>query len=194
MESVGIMKDKANKKSEKEQETVDTEIPVETQPEVDLGEIIKNLENENADLRDKYLRAMAEFENFRKRQERILVEMIEQERNNVIGRLIDIADDVARATSAALESKCDPQIILDGINLISRRINELLKLEGIVSEDPTGKKFDPLEQEALGAMDVDSPELDGCVLQTLQPVYKRGGRLIRPARVFVGKLIQNENE
>ncbi len=154
--------------------------------EVKTDELIQKLQQEKSELEDKYLRLVAEFDNFRKRQERILAELIEQERNNVVGRLLDIADDVARAIESA-ESGADPRKVLEGIKIISQRISELLRLEGVSAEDPTGKKFDPLEQEAVGIVPVDSPEKDGVVLQAIHPTYKRAGRLVRPAKVFVGK-------
>ena len=149
-------------------------------------EIIEELKRENEELRDKYLRIVAEFDNFRKRQEKIFVEMLEQERNNVIGRLLDIADDVSRAVSAA-DDKIDPKQLLSGIKLIEQRIFELLKLEGVSAEDPTGKTFDPLEHEAVGVMETENEEEDNIVVKTISPTYKRGNRLVRPAKVFVGK-------
>ncbi len=173
--------------AEKSQETESQE------EEKTPDQIIEQLEQENEELRDKYLRIVAEFENFRKRQEKIFTEMLEQERNNVIGRLLDIADDVSRATSAA-EENFDPQQILSGIKLIEQRISELLRLENVTAEDPTGQIFDPLQHEAMGIIPVDSEEQDGVVVQIVSPTYKRGSRLIRPAKVFVGKYVKDEEE
>ncbi len=164
-----------------EQEVHETEKPA------DWQQIAEALEKRYDELWDKYLRLAAEFENYRKRQERIFSEMIEQERNNIIGRLLVIADDVSNAIDAGQSHSDKPEVILEGIKLIKNRIDELLRLEGISEDDPTGKMFDPLEQEAIAIAPVDSIEKDGVVVDCLCPTYRRCGKLVKPAKVIVGK-------
>lgn len=159
----------------------------------DWKEIAAELKQQLSELQDKYQRLGAEFDNFRKRQEKVLAEMIEQERDNVIGRLLEIADDVARAIESA-NKDFQPQQILDGIKLISQRISELLRLEGVVAHNPKGEKFDPFEQDAVGVVPVSTPDEDGRVVRVLHPTYKRGNRLVRPAKVFVGKFEQKNEK
>jgi len=188
--------DFARKKKEKESASNDTiEIAVETEEEqtnrlnVEEAEELNELEKLQIayeELDDKYLRLAAEYDNYQKRQDRILEQMIEQERNNVVGRLLEIATEIERAM-AEVEKNSDPQAIYDGITMVSKRINELLKLEGIEAEDPTGKLFDPLEHEAVAVIPVDNNELDNIVIQIMQPCFKREGKLVCPAKVIVGK-------
>ncbi|RKZ29627.1 nucleotide exchange factor GrpE [bacterium] len=154
--------------------------------ESSISEELERIRDENEQLRDKLLRTAAEFDNFRKRQEKILANMIEQERNNVIGILLDVSNDVDRALQQ-VESGGDPQAIYEGIQLVAKRIRELLKLEGVQIDDPTGKIFDPLLHEAVGIQPVQSEQEDNVVLETIQPCYKRNGKLIFPAKVIVGK-------
>ncbi|MCD6596009.1 nucleotide exchange factor GrpE [bacterium] len=178
--------------SENETAEIEPEIKNESEKSIESAEpkssedIIAELQSENESLKDRLLRKTAEFENFRKRQERILFTMIEQERNNIIGRLLDVATDVERAMREVEDEK-DPEAIYNGIKLVSKRIRELLKLEGVESNDPTGKKFDPLEHDAIAVQPVDSPDEDGIVIQSIQPSYIRQGKLVSPARVIVGK-------
>ncbi|MCD6531820.1 nucleotide exchange factor GrpE [bacterium] len=156
------------------------------EPKENLRQEVEKLRQENAELQDKLMRLAAEFDNFRKRQQKILENMIEQERNNVIGRLLEIAADVDRALEV-VESGGEPRAIYDGIRMVARRIKELLRLEGIEVVDPTGQPFDPLEHEAVGVRPVEDEELNNVVLETYQPAYKREGRLISPAKVVVGQ-------
>ncbi|RKZ30453.1 nucleotide exchange factor GrpE, partial [bacterium] len=93
-----------------------------------LREKLAKLEEENAELKDKNLRLAAEFENFRKRQEKIFAELLAQERDNIISKLLSIADDVSRALKAAQEG-AKPDTIVEGVKIIANKINELLKLE-----------------------------------------------------------------
>jgi molecular chaperone GrpE len=144
------------------------------------------LAEENSKMKDSYLRLLAEFDNYRKRQEKILNELVEQERNNIVGRLLDISDDFERVTDANKDS-CDPKVLAEGIQLIANKIADLLKLEGLTVEDPTGCTFDPLYHDAICTVPVDNPETNDTVVQTLSKLYKRGARLVRPAKVMVGK-------
>ena len=180
--------EKVSDSSESTKEPIDSS---EESQEENVSDIIEELKAENESLREQLLRKTADFENFRKRQERILSTMIEQERNNIIGRLLDVADDVERAMQE-VENEKDPASIYNGIKLVSKKIKELLRLEGVESEDPTGKKFDPLEHDAIAVQPVDSPDKDGIIIQTIQPGYTRQRKLVRPARVIVGKYSEAE--
>ncbi len=153
---------------------------------------LERLRQENAQLQDKIMRLMAEFDNFRKRQQKILENMIEQERNNIIGRLLEVAGDVDRALSE-VESGGNPEAIYEGIKMIARRIRELLRLEGVEVVDPIGKPFDPLEHEAISVKPVHDQDLDNVVVEVFQPAYKREGKLIAPAKVAVGQYTPKPN-
>ena len=157
-----------------------------------LREKLTKLEEENAELKDKNLRLAAEFENFRKRQEKIFAELLAQERDNIISKLLSIADDVSRALKAAQEG-AKPDTIVEGVKIIANKINELLKLEGIEVIEPDGMPFDPLEHDAVAVEPVDSPELHHKVLRTVQRGYRRGERLIIAPKVVVGTY-KSENE
>jgi molecular chaperone GrpE len=182
---------KSSKEAEKNPESMNSEDQsVETE---DIENEIDSIENEldtirqeNQEIKEKYLLLAADFENYRKRQDRIMCELMAQERDNISSKLLEIADDVSRALEA-VKQNVDPATIVEGVQMISDRISELLKLEGIEPMDPVGNDFDPLTQDAVAVQPVDDPVEDGKVIGVIQMGYVRGGRLVRPPKVIVGK-------
>ncbi len=182
---------KAKKEAEKNTESMNSEVQsVETENiETEIDSIENELDTisqENQEIKEKYLLLAADFENYRKRQDRIMCELIAQERDNILSKLLEIADDVSRALKAVKEN-ADPATIVEGVQMISDRISELLKLEGIEPMDPVGNAFDPLTQDAVAVQPVNDPLEDGKVIGVIQTGYVRGGRLVRPPKVVVGK-------
>lgn len=141
---------------------------------------------QNAALSDKIMRLVADFDNFRKRQERELTRLVEQDRNNMLGRIIDMRNEIFRALDA-VEKGSDASAIYGGIRLLARRVEEILAQDGVVVEDVLGKNFDPLEHEAIAIIDVDDDSKDGVVVNIVEPCFKRDGKLVCPAKVVVGK-------
>jgi len=186
---------KSSKKAEKEAEEITESMNSEDQSveTEDIEAEIDSIENEldavrqeNKEIKEKYLLLAADFENYRKRQDRIMCELMAQERDNISSKLLEIADDVSRALEA-VKQNVDPATIVEGVQMISDRISELLKLEGIEPMDPVGNDFDPLTQDAVAVQPVDDPVEDGKVIAVIQMGYVRGGRLVRPPKVIVGK-------
>ncbi len=141
---------------------------------------------QNAALNDRIMRLAADFDNFRKRQERELARLLEQDRNNMLGRIIDMRNEIFRALDA-VEKDSDASAIYAGIRLLARRVEEILAQEGVAAEDVLGKSFDPLEHEAIAIIDVDDSTKDGVVVNIVEPCFKRDGKLVCPAKVVVGK-------
>ncbi len=141
---------------------------------------------QNAVLNDKIMRLAADFDNFRKRQERELTRLVEQDRNNMLGRIIDMRNEIFRALGE-VEKGSDASAIYNGIRLLARRVEDILTQEGVVAEDVLGKNFDPLEHEAIAIIDVDDDSKDGIIVNIVEPCFKRDGRLVCPAKVVVGK-------
>lgn len=157
--------------------------PEELGPEEAAARALENAKAEAADNYDKFLRAKAELDNYRKRTAKIRVEVREETLRDLLLGLAPIFDNLRRAVG----QKTDDAVVLkEGIELICGQIEEGLKGYGLEVIDAVGKPFDPNVHEAM--MEVESEEHDpGTVVEELDRGYLFGGKVVRPARVVVSK-------
>ena len=135
---------------------------------------------EQADLKDRLLRALADFDNFRRRAERDRSEYVQFAAMEIIRNLIPILDDFHRA----MKVETSDREYAKGIELIEQRLFETLKKAGLEPIEAEGKPFDPNLHQAVDR--VESEELpDQTVLQEYQSGYNFKGKLLRPAMVRV---------
>ena len=135
---------------------------------------------EKTELKDRLLRALADFENFRRRAERDRSEFIQYAAAELVRDLIPILDDFSRAMKAETTDK----EYAKGIELIYQRLFENLKKAGLEPIEAAGKSFDPnLHQAVDRVQSEDWP--DQTVLQEYQSGYNFKGKLLRPAMVKV---------
>ena len=135
---------------------------------------------EKADLRDRLLRALADFDNFRRRAERDRSEYVQFAAMEMVRDLIPILDDFRRAVKVETADK----EYAKGIELIDQRLFETLKKAGLEPIEAAGKPFDPNLHQAVDR--VQSEELpDQTVLEEYQSGYNFKGKLLRPAMVKV---------
>jgi len=141
------------------------------------------LKEELASERERGLRLLAEFENYRRRtrQERALAE--QNGKREVLLALLDVMDDFDRALLHLGEA---PDAVTDGLRLIRQRFSEVLQSNGVESFDSEGKPFDPNVHEAMTVIDSDGEE-SGTVYTEHRRGYFINGELLRPARVAVLK-------
>jgi molecular chaperone GrpE len=135
-------------------------------------------------LRDRHLRLAAEFDNYRRRTRRELLQVGEASKAELAGHLLEIIDDLTRVA----EAPCDPeqhQAMHDGVGLIARKLTKTLADAGVEPVNPLGERFDPNVHEAVILTPTDDPEQDEHVSQVLLVGYRLGDRLLRPARVAV---------
>jgi molecular chaperone GrpE len=139
---------------------------------------------DTADYKDRWLRAEAELQNFRRRATREWEEGRRRAEEGVLLEMVGALDDLDRALEAAAGA---PQAWTQGVALVTQRLREFLARQGVTVEDPIGQPFDPAFHEAL--LEVDAPEgvTPGTVVQVALKGYRRGGRALRPARVVVGR-------
>ncbi|HXF95818.1 MAG TPA: nucleotide exchange factor GrpE [Gemmatimonadales bacterium] len=142
------------------------------------------LEVELAELKDKYLRLAAEFDNFRKRAQRDRAEIWLRAQADLVQRLVDALDDLARFARVDLATT-DAKMIHDGVDLVARKVWKELEAAGVQRIDQVGVPFDPNLHEAVATVPAPSAELDHTVAAILQAGYRLGSTLIRPARVSV---------
>ena len=148
------------------------------------AEAMRRLEAELADATDKYLRLAAEFDNFKKRVTRERTEGWARAQADLLARLVDGLDDLARFAHVD-PAQTDAKTIHDGVDMVERKIWKQLETLGVTRLDQTGVPFDPHVHEAVTMQPAAQASQDHTVAAVLQPGYKLGDTLIRPARVIV---------
>lgn len=142
-------------------------------------------EAEIARVREQLLRTAADFDNFRKRTRRELIEADHRGREELLRDLLPIFDNLERA-AAHTETATDVQSLADGIQMVMRQFLDILAKLGIERIESVGKPFDPAVHEAIQHME--TPEHPpGVVAAEVQAGYRMGDRLVRPAMVVVAK-------
>ncbi|MDO9577668.1 MAG: nucleotide exchange factor GrpE [Candidatus Cloacimonadales bacterium] len=153
------------------------------------------LEIELAELKDKYIRAAAEFENFRKRNISEKSNWIKNANERIVLDLCDVIDNFERALHPEVEM--NRESFEKGIKLIFQQLNNLLKKEGVEKLEALGKEFDPEFHDALAHIPSELEE--NTVIAIIQNGYKMNNKIIRPVRVAVSngekpEKICNESE
>ncbi len=143
------------------------------------------------ELRDKFLRAVAETDNVRKRAERDVADARTYGIAGFARDILSVADNLARALGVVTPEQragADETLkaLLDGVDLTRREMHNALKKHGVRELDPKGEKFDPNFHQAM--YEVPDPEVPaGTVVQVVQTGYAIGDRVLRPALVAVAK-------
>lgn len=133
---------------------------------------------------DRYLRLAAEFENYKKRSVRERTETRARAQAELIERLVDALDDLARFAHVD-PAQTDAKTIHDGVDMVERKFWKQLDAVGVTRIDQTDVPFDPHVHEAVTMQPAAAAAQDHTVGAVLQPGYKLGDALIRPARVVV---------
>jgi molecular chaperone GrpE len=144
------------------------------------------LEREVARLTDQHLRLAAEFENYRKRVRNEQQETWARAQTDLMRRLVDSVDDLQRVALLDPDT-ATVQDIVQGVDLVERKMLRVLKDAGLEVLDPAGEDFDPRVMEAVMRAPAASEEEDDTVDMVLQRGYLMQGRLVRAARVSVRK-------
>lgn len=132
-------------------------------------------------LADSLLRLRAEFENYRKRASRELVEARERAQGDLLGELLPVLDNLERALDAAEHHQEGK--VLDGVRLTRNQFVDLLARVGVQETEGLGAAFDPAVHDAI--MVQPSEYEEGLVASVLERGYRQGDRVLRPARVIV---------
>jgi molecular chaperone GrpE len=151
---------------------------------------LQEKEKELAELKDKYLRALADGENARKRIRQQSEESVRIQKEGVLRDLLPIVDNLERAIGAAREGAKDPAVIVDGVQMVLRSLLDFLKSQGVVPIISAGQPFDPARHEAVDhiASDMHPPNT---VVNEFHRGYLIGDRVLRPASVTVAKGVSN---
>lgn len=146
----------------------------------------ERLLNEAAQLKDKYIRIYAEFENARKRMDRERQEFIKYANEGLIAEFLNILDNLERSVEAAQAKHEDYAAFLQGVEMIMAQIHEMLKKNSVRPIDAKGRMFDPHCHEILMQEESEGVE-EGTVLEEFQRGYTLGDRVIRTSKVKVAK-------
>jgi molecular chaperone GrpE len=144
---------------------------------------IVELKKEMDELRDKYVRLYADFDNYKKRTAKERFETIQTASKDVIKELLPVIDDFERALKA-LEGDTQAK---NGMQLIYNKLVSNLTLKGLTAMETVGNNFDVDVHEAITEVPVTDPAKDGKVIDEVEKGYYLNGKLIRFAKVIVGK-------
>jgi len=131
---------------------------------------------------NKYLRERAEMENFRKRQERVLADRIQQQKKALFHKVLGVIDNVERAL--AYQDTLDRQQLQQTLRMVLWQMNEVMRDEGITPVPTVGEAFNPYVHEAIEAVE-DSDKPEGTIVEEVLKGYTLGNETLRPARVKV---------
>lgn len=138
-----------------------------------------------AEWQDKYLRLQAEFDNYRKRTLREKMDLVQTGGRDVLLAMLPVRDDVQRAV-AAMEKSNDLEALRAGVLLIAQKFTEALRQKGVTEIEVAGREFDPDVSEAVARFAA-GEEMKGRVVDTVQPGYMLGDKVLRFAKVVVGE-------
>jgi molecular chaperone GrpE len=145
------------------------------------------LEAEVKDLKDQNLRLYAEFENFRRRTAKERLELMDSANKDTLSALLPVMDDFDRALKNTEETP-ENEPVLEGLKLIQQKLTETLKAKGLKAMDSTiGEEFDVERMEAITQIPAPNPELANKVIDEVEKGYMIGEKVLRYAKVVVGK-------
>lgn len=148
--------------------------------------LIEKFTIENKDLEDKFLRSKAEFENFRKRKEKEIIDMLKYEGKDVINSMISIVDDLDRLYLAIDTSNDSNKSLQEGISMIQAKIDKIFSEREITSFCKEGDILDSDLHDAL-MVKQEKNKKDNEILEVFEKGYKYRDRVIRHAKVVVNK-------
>jgi molecular chaperone GrpE len=178
-------------KNKKQQEPKDNKVDIQTtEAEVTPEERIAELEVEIAELKDKYIRSMAEFENFRNRSNREKADWIKLSTQKLALKVCDVLDNFERALEQ-IDEKAKEDKLIKGFVLIEQQLRSVLESENVRKIEALGAEFDPALHEALAH--IPSDEEENTITAVIQNGYMSHDVVIRPAKVAVssGQAAQN---
>jgi molecular chaperone GrpE len=162
-------------------EEVDVE-SVGGEPSTDL----EDLQAELSTIKDRHLRLVAEFTNYRRRAESELSEAWGRGQAEMLRSFVDGLDDLQRVGAWQAENTT-VEALVEGVDLVERKFRQALEASGVELLNPVGEVFDPNVMEAMLGVPTEDPENDQKVQEVFQKGYRFKGHLVRPARVVVFK-------
>ena len=143
------------------------------------------VEKELADMKDKYLRLAAEFDNFRRRTAKEKIEFAKTAGEDLMLALLPVLDDMDRARQA-METSTDVEAVKQGLELVFHKFGNTLQQKGLKAIDAIGQEFDVEQHEAITQIPAPGPDMKGKVIDQVEKGYTLGDKVIRFAKVVIG--------
>ena len=147
---------------------------------------MEQLRAELQEQKDKYLRLFAEFDNFKRRNAKERIELSQTAGKEVINSLLEVLDDSERSEKV-MESSTDLQMVKDGVKLVFQKLRNILEQRDLKPMVTIGTEFNADLQEAITEIPAPTPDLAGKVIDEVQKGYLLNDKIIRYAKVVVGK-------
>ncbi len=177
------MAEKKNQEKTAEQEVQSTEREQAlVQENENLIKEIDTLKAQAEEFKDKWMRNVAEFDNYKKRNAKLWQDAFNEGVASVILKILPVGDNLDWALTLGLDEKT-----AEGIKGVRKKFDDVLKSLEVEEINPLGKPFDPNEAEAVMQVDGDDGEESETVKQVFQKGYKKGEKVIRYATVSVVK-------
>ena len=175
--------DKAAEAEEEHREEENSQEPEASNEEKDP---LEKAEDEIAELKDKWLRSVAEFENYRKRTLKERAELILNGGEKFITAILPVLDDMERAIENGAKTE-DPAVLREGMELIYQKFMKTLEGQGVSRIETEDVDFDTDVHEAVAMVPGMGDDKKGKVIDCLQKGYKLNDKVIRHAKVAVGQ-------
>ncbi len=187
------MEEVNDKKETLSNESVNDEVSETENPEGEINspkedEVIK-LTNEIEVQKDKYVRLFAEFDNFKRRNAKERIELMQTAGKDVIISMLEVLDDCDRAEKQmnSDSNKDNPKQIIEGVQLVFNKLRSTLQSKGLKAMESINTDFDVHKHEAIAEVPVESKSKKGKVIDEIEKGYYLNDKLIRFAKVIVGK-------
>ncbi|MDA0713048.1 MAG: nucleotide exchange factor GrpE [bacterium] len=156
-----------------------------------VGAVVDNVQDDLAEVQDRYIRLAAEFENYKKRSEREKQSAVKYASEGLLHELLPIIDNLEQALTAAKNYSSSSndkanQNMVTGLTMVLKQFQDVLSRFGITSFSALGQVFDPLKHEAVSEKETNDSK-PGQVVEEYQKGYLLNDRLVRAARVVVAK-------
>ena len=168
------------------EENLNAEAQETIQEEQDIQKELELLKEKCADLADKNLRMMAEFDNYRRRTNKEKLDLMTTAGERIFKDMLPLIDDFERAQQAMLKTD-DINAVREGIDIIYNKFIAFLEKNQVKQIDTTDAAFDTEFHEAITTFPAPTPEQKGKVIDCLQQGYKLNDKVIRHAKVAVGQ-------
>ena len=147
--------------------------------------LVEKLKTDLQDQKDKYLRLLAEFENYKRRSSKERLELSQTAGKEIIVSLLDVLDDCDRAEKQLEQDKNTED--LSGVLLVFNKLRTILQNRGLKPMESLHEVFDVEKHEAISEVPAPSPDLRGKVVAEVMKGYYLNDKIIRFAKVIVGK-------
>ena len=151
-----------------------------------LKEEVKELNIQVAELKDKFLRLFAEFDNYKKRTVKEKIDLMKTAAQDTMSVLLPVLDDFDRAKKNADDENSE-EVFSEGVTLVYNKLYNILNQRGLKPMESTGEDFDPELHEAITEIPAPNEKMKGKVIDTIEQGYFLKDKIIRHAKVVVGK-------